>query len=129
MFPVPLFDLQFLFGLAATTQELQTGGTSRAETVHPRAPYIAACCDRQYRPQARNWAARVFPWEPSWESLARPTPRDLPASELTGLGQLDLDPQLDLGQYRIQAGVARGRLEVGSGVTQPADRGSIETAG
>ena len=34
------------------------------------------------------------------------TGRDRPALELTGFGQFDLDPQLDLGQDRIEARVA-----------------------
>ena len=31
---------------------------------------------------------------------------DLPALELTGFGQLDFDPQFDLGQDRVEARVA-----------------------
>src|SRR5258707_10973725 len=40
-------------------------------------------------------------------------------SKLTSLGQFDFDAQLDLGQHRIEAGIAGGRLQVGGGIAQP----------
>jgi len=52
-----------------------------------------------------------------------------PGSVLPGFGQFDLDPQLDLGQHGVQAGVAGGGFEVGGGIPQPADRRSVEIAG
>ena len=41
--------------------------------------------------------------------------------ELPGFGQFDLDPELDLRQHRVQAGVAGGGFEVGGA-------GSLEVA-
>ena len=100
---MPLFFLKFLLELAVIPQETQIDGASQtAERFRPRAPYIAACCDRQYRPRTGNGAALDFPPEPSAK----------PGSELAGLGQLDLNPQLDLGQDRIETGVARRGFEV-----------------
>jgi hypothetical protein len=61
--------------------------------VRPRAPYIAVSCDRQYRPPAGNRAGLGFPYG----TRAPGQPRGLPGLELTGFGELDFDPQLDLG--------------------------------
>ena len=52
--------------------------------------------------------------------------RDL---ELPGLGQFDFDPQLDLGQHGIEAGIAGGGLQIGGGIAQPVHGGGIEIAG
>src|SRR5206468_5458372 len=49
--------------------------------------------------------------------------------ELSGLCQLNFNPQLNLGQYRIEAGIAGGRLQIGRRITQPVHGGSIEIAG
>src|SRR5437764_3517002 len=49
--------------------------------------------------------------------------------ELPGLRELDFHPQLDLGQHRVEAGVAGGRFEIGGGVAEPAHGGGIEVAG
>jgi len=48
---------------------------------------------------------------------------------LPGLGELDLDPQLNLGQYGIEARIAGGGFQVGGGIAQPAHHGMIEIAG
>jgi DNA-binding HxlR family transcriptional regulator len=45
------------------------------------------------------------------------------------LGEFDLDAQFDLGQHRIQSGIAGGRLQVGRGIAQAVHGGSIEIAG
>src|SRR6266851_2219008 len=96
--------------------------------VGPRAPYIAASCDRQYRPRPPNRARPGFPvqepvsqgdawgWRWPW------------GSKLPGFGQFYLNAQLDLGQHRVEAGVAGGGFEVGGGVAQPAHRKGIEIA-
>jgi hypothetical protein len=49
-------------------------------------------------------------------------------SELASFSQFDFDPQLDLGQDRIETRIARGRFEVGGRIAQPADRRCIEIA-
>ena len=54
---------------------------------------------------------------------------DMQNLELSGLCQLDFNPQLDLGQYRVEAWIAGGGLQIGSGIAQPVDGGSIEIAG
>src|SRR5215472_2454327 len=46
-----------------------------------------------------------------------------------GLGELDLDPKLDLRQDRVEPGIAGGGFQVGGGIAQPAHRGGIEIAG
>src|SRR5258708_17157342 len=48
--------------------------------------------------------------------------------KLTSLGQFDFDAELDLGQHRIEAGIAGGRLQVGGGIAQPVDGRGIEVA-
>src|SRR4029453_10948737 len=49
--------------------------------------------------------------------------------EPSGLCQLDFNPQLNLGQYRIEAGIAGGGFQVSRGIAQPVHRRSIEIAG
>ncbi len=49
--------------------------------------------------------------------------------KLAGLGQFDLDPQLDFREHRVQPGIAGGGFQVGGGIAQPADGGGIEIAG
>src|SRR5690242_9720030 len=49
--------------------------------------------------------------------------------ELPGLGELDLDPKLDLGQHRVETGITGGGFQVGGGVAQPQHGGLIEIAG
>ena len=49
--------------------------------------------------------------------------------ELPGLGQFDFDAKLDLGQHRIEAGIAGGGFQIGGGIAQPVHGGGIEIAG
>jgi hypothetical protein len=58
-FPASLFYLKFLLELAEIPQETRLDA-SRAEKVRPRARYIVACCDKQYRPPRVNGAAQGF---------------------------------------------------------------------
>src|SRR5262245_61107610 len=57
-------------------------------------------------------------------------PRRPKQEYLTGahLGDLDLDPELDLRQHAVEARIARPVLEAGGGVFQPAERRGIERA-
>ena len=57
----------------------------------------------------------------------RPAGQNCP-SELPGFGQFDFDPQLDLGQDRVEPGIAGGGFQVGGGRAQPVDRGGVEIA-
>src|SRR4026209_2021098 len=54
---------------------------------------------------------------------------DKPKLELPGLCQLDFDPQLNLGQHRVETWIAGGRLQIGRGIAQPVHSGGIEIAG
>ena len=49
--------------------------------------------------------------------------------KLPGLGEFNFDPELDLGQYGIEAGIAGGGFQIGRGITQPVHGRSIEVAG
>src|SRR5262249_19008080 len=46
-----------------------------------------------------------------------------------GLGEFDLDPQVDLGQYLVDARITRKVLEVGGGGLEPRQHGGLEPAG
>ena len=48
---------------------------------------------------------------------------------LPGLGELDLDAQLDLGQHGIETGIAGGRFQVCRGIAQPDHGRGVEIAG
>src|SRR5467141_1243935 len=108
----------------------------RPKSLGPRAPYIAVSRDRQYRLQPGSCGRQKFPpaepvrdWgAPGYYGQNRRA-IELPALELPGLGEFDFDPQLDLGQDRVKAGVAGRGFEVGGGIPQPAHRGSVEIAG
>src|SRR6185312_7032602 len=52
-----------------------------------------------------------------------------PASRPSGLGEFDLDPQFDLGQERIKAGIAGGFLQARRRIVQPAHHCRAEIAG
>ena len=43
------------------------------------------------------------------------------SSALAGFGEFDLDAKLDLGQHRIQAGIAGRGFQAGRGIAQAAD--------
>jgi hypothetical protein len=77
--------------------------------VRPRAPYIAASCDRQYRRPGGNYAC--VPVSPEGTGATGAA-----ASGLPGLGQFDFDPQFDLGQHPVEAGVTGGGFEIGRSV-------------
>src|SRR6202022_3584510 len=91
----------------------------RPKRVGTRAPYIAASRDRQYRLQPGSCERQKFlPVEPvrNWDAPGyygqNCRASELPALELAGLlelpgfGEFDFDPQFDLGQDRVEAGVA-----------------------
>ena len=62
-------------------------------------------------------------------NAARLEPRGPECLELPGLGELDLNAQLDLRQHGIEAGIAGGGFEIGGGIAQPVHGGGIKIAG
>ena len=49
--------------------------------------------------------------------------------ELPGFGELDFDPQFDLGQDCVQAGIAGGGFQVRGSIPEPQHGGLVEIAG
>ena len=67
--------------------------------------------------------------DPRITDRADPRKHGLWTLKLPGLGEFDFDPKLDLGENRIEAGIAGGRFQIGSGIAQPVHGGGIEIAG